>query len=77
MFVDNLFVSLVVKGKFGKTSKSLKYYENDYKHDWENYLGLYLPLEHVCVQIKTIPWKLYILNPKNYRVFCPLSLKIS
>ena len=29
---------------------------------------------YVCVHIKTISWKFWILNPKNYRLTCPWSL---
>ena len=32
---------------------------------------------HVCVHIKTIPWKSRFLDPKNYRVICLWSLQIS
>ena len=34
-------------------------------------LKIYL---HVCVHIKTIPWKFRILNPKSSRVICPSRL---
>ena len=33
--------------------------------------------QYVCVQIKTILWKFHTLYPKNSRVMCPWSLKIS
>ena len=41
--------------------------------NWHTNVHLKISL-YICVHIKTVPWKILILNSRNSRVICPWSL---